>query len=66
VSISASVGIAAAGGGDGPGDLLMRADIAMYTAKQCGPGRHETATVALGAGSPPARSARVATAAPAH
>ena len=45
VSISASVGIAAAGGGDAPRDLLMRADIAMYTAKQAGPGRHETATL---------------------
>jgi diguanylate cyclase (GGDEF)-like protein len=43
VSISASVGIAAAGGGDGPRDLLLRADVAMYAAKQCGPGRHETA-----------------------
>ena len=60
VSISASVGIAAAGGGDGPGDLLMRADIAMYTAKRCGPGRHETAAVALGAGSPPRSYARIA------
>jgi diguanylate cyclase (GGDEF)-like protein len=43
VSISASVGIAAAGGGDDPRDLLLRADVAMYAAKQCGPGRHETA-----------------------
>jgi diguanylate cyclase (GGDEF)-like protein len=41
VSISGSVGIAAAGGADGPSDLLMQADIAMYAAKQQGPGRHE-------------------------
>ena len=43
VSISASVGIAAAGGEDRPRDLLLRADVAMYAAKQNGPGRHETA-----------------------
>ena len=55
VSTSASVGIAAAGGSDAPRDLLMRADIAMYTAKQSGPGRHETATLPIGVGSPPAR-----------
>ena len=42
ISISASVGIASAGGSDGASDLLMRADIlAMYAAKQQGPGRHE-------------------------
>ncbi len=41
ISISASVGIANAGGSDGASELLMRADIAMYAAKQQGPGRHE-------------------------
>ncbi len=41
ISISASVGIASAGGSDGASELLMRADIAMYAAKQQGPGRHE-------------------------
>ena len=49
-SISASVGIAAAGGSDGPRDLLFRADVAMYTAKQSGPGRHETARLVGPAG----------------
>jgi diguanylate cyclase (GGDEF)-like protein len=45
VSISASVGIAHANGTDGPDDLLVRADAAMYAAKQRGPGGHELAVV---------------------
>jgi diguanylate cyclase (GGDEF)-like protein len=39
-SISASVGIAVSGGCDGPNELLMRADRAMYAAKRHGPGGH--------------------------
>jgi diguanylate cyclase (GGDEF)-like protein len=39
-SISASVGIAEAGGCDGPSELLLRADQAMYASKQQGPGGH--------------------------
>jgi diguanylate cyclase (GGDEF)-like protein len=46
ISISASVGIATAGGTDRASDLLRRADIAMYAAKQQGPGRHEISTFA--------------------
>jgi diguanylate cyclase (GGDEF)-like protein len=41
VSISGSVGIAGAGGAEGPSELLMHADTAMYAAKQQGPGHHE-------------------------
>jgi diguanylate cyclase (GGDEF)-like protein len=41
ISISASVGVAATGGSDSADELLMRADIAMYAAKQQGPGRYE-------------------------
>jgi diguanylate cyclase (GGDEF)-like protein len=45
VSISGSVGIAVAGGSDGASELLVRADFAMYAAKQRGPGLHELASV---------------------
>jgi diguanylate cyclase (GGDEF)-like protein len=41
ISISASVGIASPGGSDGASELLMRADMAMYAAKEQGPGRLE-------------------------
>ena len=40
-AISASIGIAEAGGRDSPSELLMRADQAMYAAKQQGPGGHQ-------------------------
>ena len=46
VSVSGSVGIAVAGGTDGASELLVRADFAMYAAKQRGPGRHELASFA--------------------
>jgi diguanylate cyclase (GGDEF)-like protein len=46
ISISGSVGIAVARGADGASELLVRADLAMYAAKQRGPGRHELASVA--------------------
>jgi diguanylate cyclase (GGDEF)-like protein len=42
-SISASVGIAVSEGCDEPNGLLMRADQAMYAAKQHGPGEHRLA-----------------------
>jgi diguanylate cyclase (GGDEF)-like protein len=45
-SISASVGIAEAGGRDGPNELLLRADQAMYVAKQHGPGGHRVSAPA--------------------
>ena len=44
-SVTASVGITVAHGGDAPRDLLLRADVAMYAAKQGGRGRHETAAL---------------------
>jgi diguanylate cyclase (GGDEF)-like protein len=43
VSISASIGIGHAEPGDSPSELVMRADGAMYAAKQGGRGRYETA-----------------------
>ena len=43
VTISGSIGIAHAVLGDTPSELLVRADRAMYAAKQTGPGRHATA-----------------------
>lgn len=45
-SISASVGIAVSGGCDDPDELLMRADQAMYAAKQHGPGGHRVSAPA--------------------
>jgi diguanylate cyclase (GGDEF)-like protein len=42
-AISASIGIAGAAEGDGPKELLRRADAAMYVAKRQGPGRHHVA-----------------------
>ncbi|MGE0306189.1 MAG: putative bifunctional diguanylate cyclase/phosphodiesterase [Acidimicrobiia bacterium] len=38
VFVSASVGVAVAGPGDDPSDLLRNADVAMYRAKAAGPG----------------------------
>jgi diguanylate cyclase (GGDEF)-like protein len=43
VRISGSIGIAHAVLGDTPSELLVRADRAMYAAKQTDPGRHATA-----------------------
>ena len=45
VRISASIGIAHGMLGDSPSDLLVRADRAMYVAKQSGRGRYEIADV---------------------
>ncbi len=49
LEISASVGIAAtaAGGEEPAGDLLLRADVAMYEAKQAGRGRHAVSAGSL-------------------
>jgi GGDEF domain-containing protein len=43
VSISASIGIAHPEDDDSASDLIVRADRAMYAAKQAGRGRHERA-----------------------
>jgi diguanylate cyclase (GGDEF)-like protein len=47
VAISASVGIAESCGCDDPNDLVMRADQAMYAAKQRGPGGHRLSAPVL-------------------
>jgi PleD family two-component response regulator len=41
------VGIAESGGCDDPNDLVMRADQAMYAAKQRGPGGHRLSAPVL-------------------
>lgn len=46
--LTASVGVADARPGDTARDLLRRADLAMYAAKQMGPGRHDLGMVRLG------------------